>query len=83
MKKISNGSEENFSTVRNLRAYGWKEIFHKGKFSSDRRKILTPPLALKKDDWRLPTPINGNAIILKTKKVSNQKNKEKTIDTTN
>ena len=27
--------------------------------------------------------INGNAIILKTKKVSNQKNKEKTIDTTN
>ena len=38
-KKISNGSEENFSTVRNLRAYGRKEIFHKGKFSSDRRKI--------------------------------------------
>jgi len=27
--------------------------------------------------------INGNAIILKTKKVSNQKNKKKTIDTTN
>ena len=27
--------------------------------------------------------INGNAIILKTKKVSNRKNKEKTIDTTN
>ena len=76
-------SEENFSTVRKLRAYGWKEIFHKGKFSSDRRKIKSPPLALKIDDWMLQFSINGNAIILKTKKVSNQKKKEKTIDTTN
>ena len=75
--------EENFSTVRKLRTYGWKEIFHKGKFSSDRRKIKNPPLALKKDSWKLSTPINGNAIILRTKKDSNQKNKEKNIDTTN
>ena len=83
MHKKSNGSEENFSTVRNLRTYGWKEIFHKGKFSSDRRKIKSPPLALKKDGWKLQFSINGNAIILKTKKVSNWKNKEKNIDTTN
>ena len=76
-------SEENFSTVRNLRTYGWKEIFHKGKFSSDRRKIKSPPLALKKDGWKLEFSINGDAIILRTKKVSNRKNKEKTIDTTN
>ena len=75
--------EENFSTVRKLRTYGWKEIFHKGKFSSDRRKIKSPPSALKKDGWKLPTPINGNAIILRTKKDSNRKNKKKTIDTTN
>ena len=79
MKKISNGSEENFSTVRNLRAYGWKEIFHKGKFSSDRRKIKSPPLALKIDDWMLQFSINGKAIILKTKKVSNQKKKRKPL----
>ena len=82
-KEKSNGLQENFSTVRNLRTYGWKEIFHKEKFSSDRRKIKSPPLALKKDGWKLPTPINGNAIILRTKKDSNQKNKKKTIDTTN
>ena len=61
-KKISNGSEENFSTVRNLRTYGWKEIFHKGKFSSDRRKIESPPLSLKIDDWKLQFSINGNAV---------------------
>ena len=76
-------SEENFSTVRNLRTYGWKEIFHKGKFSSDRRKIKSPPLALKIDDWMLQFSINGNTIILKTKKDSNQKNKKKSINTTN
>ena len=74
--------EENFSTVRKLRTYGWKEIFHKGKFSSDRRKIKSPPSALKKDGWKLPTPINGNAIILRAKKDSNQK-KKKSINTTN
>ena len=61
-KKISNGSEEKFSTVRNLRTYGWKEIFHKGKFSSDRRKIESPPLSLKIDDWKLQFSINGNAV---------------------
>ena len=69
--------------MRKLRAYGWKEIFHKGKFSSDRRKIKSPPLALKIDDWMLQFSINGDAIILKTKKNSNQKNKEKNIETTN
>ena len=42
-----------------------------------------PFLALKKDSWKLPSPINRNAIILRTKKDSNRKNKEKTIDTTN
>ena len=82
-KRKSNRLQENFSMVRNLRTYGWKEIFHKGKFSSDRRKIKSPPLVLKKDDWKLQFSINGNAIILKTKKVSNWKNKKKTIDTTN
>ena len=69
--------------MRNLRTYGRKEIFHKGKFSSDRRKIKSSPLALKIDGWKLQFFINGNTIILKTKKVSNWKNKEKTIDTTN
>ena len=42
-----------------------------------------PFLALKKDSWKLPSPINRNAIILRTKKDSNRKNKEKNIDTTN
>ena len=69
--------------MRNLRTYGRKEIFHKGKFSSDRRKIKSPSLALKKDGWKLQFSINGNAIILRTKKDSNRKNKKKTIDTTN
>ena len=69
--------------MRNLRAYGRKEIFHKGKFSSDRRKIKSPSLSLKIDDWKLQYSINGDAIILKTKKNYNQKNKEKNIDTTN
>ena len=69
--------------MRKLRTYGWKEIFHKGKFSSDRRKIKSPPLSLKIDDWKLQYSINGDAIILKTKKNYNQKNKEKSIDTTN
>ena len=41
------------------------------------------PLSLKIDDWKLQFSINRNAIILKTKKVSNRKNKKKTIDTTN
>ena len=82
-KRKFNPLEENFSTVRNLRTYGWKEIFHKGKFSSDRRKIKRPPLSLKIDDWKLQFSINGNAIILKTKKIFNWKNKEKNIDTTN
>ena len=76
-------SEENFSTVRNLRTYGWKEIFHKGKFSSDRRKIKSSPFALKIDGWKLEFSINGDAIILRIREVSNRKNKEKTIDTTN
>ena len=82
-KRKFNPLEENFSTVRNLRTYGWKEIFHKGKFSSDRRKIESPPLSLKKDGWKLQFSINGDAIILKTKKNSNRRNKEKNIDTIN
>jgi len=40
-------------------------------------------LSLKIDGWKLQFSINGNAIILKTKKDSNWKNKKKTIDTTN
>jgi len=40
-------------------------------------------LSLKIDGWKLQFSINGDAIILRTKKDSNQKNKDKTIDTTN